>query len=332
MAPVGLFLTIAAVALCHALGRRGLWKRIADRLPAPVLGVGYALLLALCLVFALSPRSRSFISISDRRRACVPVRPRPARWTQRPARASYKGPGKRKAARRACTAVLSGLTAFVALQLASGVAIERQFPGMIDPDYGFDSPASGKEGRRPRTDSARRHVRQLPHLLRLCVGRVERVIVPAIRPAGFRRQLGVPGAGPLTNCFAGGVCGRDGVRPILLLVEVLPGLLDRSFEVRRREREKNAGRPAALDRSVASGTVSVRRGRTSGATWRWRKPRRCTPAVSDPSRPGAPTAPPARRQDAPLFERFGPALMPNAPSPADFGRRPWTCPRSTCPS
>ncbi len=52
MAPVGLFLTIAAVALCHALAQRGLWKRIADRLPAPVLGVGYALLLALCLVFA----------------------------------------------------------------------------------------------------------------------------------------------------------------------------------------------------------------------------------------------------------------------------------------
>ena len=40
------------MVLCHALGRRGLWKRIADRLPAPLLGVGYALVLALCLVCA----------------------------------------------------------------------------------------------------------------------------------------------------------------------------------------------------------------------------------------------------------------------------------------
>jgi alginate O-acetyltransferase complex protein AlgI len=52
MPALGLILTVAVVALCHALAQRGLWKWISDRLPAPALGVGYAVVLALCLVFA----------------------------------------------------------------------------------------------------------------------------------------------------------------------------------------------------------------------------------------------------------------------------------------
>jgi alginate O-acetyltransferase complex protein AlgI len=44
--------TVAAVALCHALAQRGLWKRIAVRLPAPVMGFGYALVLTLSLLLA----------------------------------------------------------------------------------------------------------------------------------------------------------------------------------------------------------------------------------------------------------------------------------------
>jgi alginate O-acetyltransferase complex protein AlgI len=52
MPAVGLYLTIGVVVVCHLLARRNLWKRIAERLPAPVLGFGYALVLALCLIFA----------------------------------------------------------------------------------------------------------------------------------------------------------------------------------------------------------------------------------------------------------------------------------------
>jgi len=52
MPAIGFVLTVGAVALCHALAQRKLWPRIMDRLPAPVLGAGYALLLALCLVMA----------------------------------------------------------------------------------------------------------------------------------------------------------------------------------------------------------------------------------------------------------------------------------------
>jgi alginate O-acetyltransferase complex protein AlgI len=44
--------TVAVVALCHALAQRGLWKRMATRLPAPVMGLGYAVVLTLALLLA----------------------------------------------------------------------------------------------------------------------------------------------------------------------------------------------------------------------------------------------------------------------------------------
>ena len=52
MPAVGFYLTIGVVVVCHLLARRKLWQRIAERLPAPVLGAGYAMLLAVCLLFA----------------------------------------------------------------------------------------------------------------------------------------------------------------------------------------------------------------------------------------------------------------------------------------
>jgi alginate O-acetyltransferase complex protein AlgI len=48
----GLWYTVAVVALCHALAAGGTWKRLAVRLPAPVLGFGYAAVLTLALVLA----------------------------------------------------------------------------------------------------------------------------------------------------------------------------------------------------------------------------------------------------------------------------------------
>src|SRR5262249_11368345 len=38
----GLWYTVLVVVLCHAVGRSGLWQRVARRLPAPVLGFSYA--------------------------------------------------------------------------------------------------------------------------------------------------------------------------------------------------------------------------------------------------------------------------------------------------
>jgi alginate O-acetyltransferase complex protein AlgI len=52
--------TAAVVLACHLAARRDLWRRLADRLPAPVLGAVYALLLTLCLVLA-PPTGKPFI-------------------------------------------------------------------------------------------------------------------------------------------------------------------------------------------------------------------------------------------------------------------------------
>jgi alginate O-acetyltransferase complex protein AlgI len=56
----GFWYTVALVALCHGVARAGLWRRTADRLPAPVLGFGYGLVLSLVLLFTLHG-SKAFI-------------------------------------------------------------------------------------------------------------------------------------------------------------------------------------------------------------------------------------------------------------------------------
>ena len=53
-------LTVALVVAGHALARRGLWARLADRVPAPVLGAGYGLALTGCLLLA-PPSGQTFI-------------------------------------------------------------------------------------------------------------------------------------------------------------------------------------------------------------------------------------------------------------------------------
>jgi len=60
MSRMGLALTIIVVVACHLLARWNIWQRVAVRLPAPVLGACYALLLTLCLVLA-PPASKPFI-------------------------------------------------------------------------------------------------------------------------------------------------------------------------------------------------------------------------------------------------------------------------------
>jgi alginate O-acetyltransferase complex protein AlgI len=47
-----LWYTVAVMALCHLLAQRGLWKKLAARLPAPMLGFGYAVVLTLAMVLA----------------------------------------------------------------------------------------------------------------------------------------------------------------------------------------------------------------------------------------------------------------------------------------
>ncbi len=48
-----LWYTVAFVAVCHLLVRSGAWQWLYPRLPAPVLGVGYAV--CLCAAMLLAP-------------------------------------------------------------------------------------------------------------------------------------------------------------------------------------------------------------------------------------------------------------------------------------
>jgi alginate O-acetyltransferase complex protein AlgI len=52
MAPNCLLWTIAVVVACHILAQRGIWKNLAVRAPAPVMGFGYAVVLTLAMVLA----------------------------------------------------------------------------------------------------------------------------------------------------------------------------------------------------------------------------------------------------------------------------------------
>jgi hypothetical protein len=52
MAAFGLAATVIVVVLCHLFAQRQAWQRVANRMPAPVLGACYALTLMLALLFA----------------------------------------------------------------------------------------------------------------------------------------------------------------------------------------------------------------------------------------------------------------------------------------
>jgi alginate O-acetyltransferase complex protein AlgI len=47
-----LWYTVALMAICHALAQRNMWKKVSKRLPAPVLGFGYAVACTLAMVLA----------------------------------------------------------------------------------------------------------------------------------------------------------------------------------------------------------------------------------------------------------------------------------------
>jgi alginate O-acetyltransferase complex protein AlgI len=57
---VGLWLTVALLAVCHVVGYYRLWPVIQKRLPAPLLGAGYAAALTLALLLA-PPSGKAFI-------------------------------------------------------------------------------------------------------------------------------------------------------------------------------------------------------------------------------------------------------------------------------
>jgi alginate O-acetyltransferase complex protein AlgI len=47
-----LWATVLLMAICHLLGQSGAWKRWSVRIPAPVMGFGYATAMTVALVLA----------------------------------------------------------------------------------------------------------------------------------------------------------------------------------------------------------------------------------------------------------------------------------------
>jgi hypothetical protein len=133
---------------------------------------------------------------------------------------------RRFLSRRAFVAVLSGLTAFVVLQVSLSVVIEIGMPEVRDPLYG-------------------RRLRLVQKALRAKPGRSRTVIMLGTSRTlyGFRPgatettwggpndqpvsafNFGVSGASPLTQLLMWRRLQQDGVRPDLLLIEVMPPLL-----------------------------------------------------------------------------------------------------------
>ena len=130
------------------------------------------------------------------------------------------------AARRAALAVLTGLAAFAALQIMAAAALELWAPGIIDPDYGARLQAI----RAGRNTSTQRPAT----IVMLGSSRAYYGFVTRELGASLSEELGRPvrlvnaaqaGSGPVTELLTWKRLQRDGVRPHLLLVEVLPGLL-----------------------------------------------------------------------------------------------------------
>jgi hypothetical protein len=141
-----------------------------------------------------------------------------------PAPASPR-PRRRRTAARGRAALLWGAVAFILGQLALAAAIEWRLPEFRDPNY----------GRKERRLLQRLGQSPPPAPVVLMLGSsrtmyafrgqdAERVLAgPGATPLVF--NLGLPGAGPLTELLLLRRLLRQGIRPDLLLVEVLPPVL-----------------------------------------------------------------------------------------------------------
>jgi hypothetical protein len=143
-----------------------------------------------------------------------------------------RGAARRRTARQACIALLTGAALFAVLQIAAAVALELWFPGAIDPDYGgrFWRIAQGRaaEAGHSRT------------VVMLGSSRTYYGLDAGALNAPLSRELGRPvtvvnfgftGAGPVTELLMWRRLRQDAIRPDLVLVEVLPGYLSSSFPV-----------------------------------------------------------------------------------------------------
>jgi hypothetical protein len=129
--------------------------------------------------------------------------------------------------RRGRSALKWALAAFVLCQLGMAIAIERSYPEFRDPEFGY---------RRNRLVSRLAQAPTKPYTVvmlgssRTTVGFdasiVERQLQNHLQAPAIAFNFGVTGAGPLTHLLNLRRLLKDGVRPDLVLIEILPPLLN----------------------------------------------------------------------------------------------------------
>jgi hypothetical protein len=118
-------------------------------------------------------------------------------------------------------ALLSGLAIFAALQLTAAVLLELRFPDWTDPDYGIrlrgirQSQAAGPAHRTVVVLGSSRAYQGLDNEA------LSRLLPDALGTPVSVVNCALPGAGPMTELLLWRRLLRDGVRPDLLVVEVL---------------------------------------------------------------------------------------------------------------
>jgi hypothetical protein len=129
--------------------------------------------------------------------------------------------------RRGRSALCWGVAAFAACQLGMAVSIERSHPEFRHPEFGY---------RRNRLVQRLNQAATKPYTVvmlgssRTTVGFdaaiVERQLTEHLQAPAIAFNFGVTGAGPLTHLLNLRRLLKDGVRPDLVLIEILPPLLN----------------------------------------------------------------------------------------------------------
>jgi hypothetical protein len=118
------------------------------------------------------------------------------------------------------------MAGFLVLQLGLAVAIELWLPQLRDPFYAYKA---ARLRDRSRTDPGALTVVMLGTsrtTYGLKAGELEHKLAEARRQRVVAFNFGIPGAGPLTQLLALKRLLADGVKPDVLLIEVLPPLLN----------------------------------------------------------------------------------------------------------
>ena len=134
---------------------------------------------------------------------------------------------RRRGSRQACAAVLSALAMLIGLQIGTAVVLNLWFPGIIDPKFGSRL-ASVQEGRAADPADTRTVVMvgSLRTYYGLHSGLLSAALTEELHNPVSVVNAGYFGGGPLTELLFWQRLCREGFRPDLLLIEVMPAYLN----------------------------------------------------------------------------------------------------------